>query len=124
MAYSRPREGSQRCCSRWKPFFSRSSSKFPVEASVPPLGGDRSSLRPDLMEGVMNSKLRHPSMNYRFAASAVITIAMLFLTCSAPTPRPTGDAAVYQNAQDMFKKGRFDRTLEFTLGLAQQKPPK
>ena len=72
----------------------------------------------------MNSKLRHASIVYCFVVSAVITIAMLFVACSAPTPRPTGDAAVYQDAQDMFKKGRFDRTLEFTLGLAQQKPPK
>jgi hypothetical protein len=72
----------------------------------------------------MNSKLPHTPMFYCFAVSAVITMAMLFLACSPPTPRPTGDAAVYQNAEDMFKKGRFDRTLEFTEGLAQQKPPK
>ena len=72
----------------------------------------------------MNSKLRHTPMVYCFAVSAGITVTMLLVACSAPTPRPTGDAAVYQDAKDMFKKGRFDRTLEFTEGLAQQKPPK
>jgi hypothetical protein len=72
----------------------------------------------------MSNKLCHPSIEYCFAVSASVTVAMLLVACSAPTPRPTGDAATYQDAKDMFKKGRFDRTLEFTEGLAQQKPPK
>jgi hypothetical protein len=37
-------------------------------------------------------------------------------------PRPTGPAADYQNAKDMFKRGRFDRALEFTDGLASASP--
>jgi hypothetical protein len=37
-------------------------------------------------------------------------------------PRPTGPAADYQDAKDMFKRGRFDRTLEFTDGLASASP--
>jgi hypothetical protein len=72
----------------------------------------------------MSNKLCHPSIEYCFAVSASVTVAMLLVACSAPTPRPTGDAATYQDAKDMFKKGRFDRTLEFTEGLAQQKPSK
>jgi hypothetical protein len=72
----------------------------------------------------MSNKLCHPSIEYCFAVSASVTVAMLLVACSAPTPRPTGDAATYQDAKDMFKKGRFERTLEFTEGLSQQKPPK
>jgi hypothetical protein len=72
----------------------------------------------------MNSQLRHTPLDYCFAVCAGVTGAILLVACSAPTPRPTGDAATYQDAKDMFKKGRFDRTLEFTEGLAQQKPPK
>jgi hypothetical protein len=66
----------------------------------------------------------YTTMVYYFAVTAGITVSMLLAACSAPTPRPTGDAAAYEDAKDMFKKGRFDRTLEFTEGLAQQKPPK
>ncbi len=72
----------------------------------------------------MNDKLRHPPTFYCPAVSAGVAAAILFVACSAPTPRPTGDAAVYQDAKDMFKKGRFDRSLEFTEDLARQKPPK
>src|SRR5262252_6235909 len=72
----------------------------------------------------MNSEIHHTSTVYCFVVSAGISVAMLIVACSAPTPHPTGDAATYQDAKDMFKKGRFDRTLEFTEGLAQQKPPK
>jgi hypothetical protein len=55
---------------------------------------------------------------------AGVAAAMLLLACSAPTPRPTGDAAAYDDAKIMFKRGRFDRTLEFTEELARQRPPK
>jgi hypothetical protein len=46
----------------------------------------------------------------------------LILSCSSPVPRPTGPAADYQDAKDMFKRGRFDRALEFTDGLASASP--
>jgi hypothetical protein len=71
----------------------------------------------------MKNKLRHPLTARWFVLSMSIASAMLLAACSAPTPRPTGDAATYQDAKDMFKRGRFDRTLEFTEGLAKEKPP-
>jgi hypothetical protein len=37
-------------------------------------------------------------------------------------PKPTGPAADYQDAKDMFKRGRFDRALDFTDGLASASP--
>jgi hypothetical protein len=54
----------------------------------------------------------------------VVLLASLALTlsCSAPVPRPTGPAADYQDAKDMFKRSRFDRALEFTDGLASASP--
>jgi hypothetical protein len=54
----------------------------------------------------------------------VVLLASLALTlcCSAPVPRPTGPAADYQDAKDMFKRNRFDRALEFTDGLASASP--
>jgi hypothetical protein len=72
----------------------------------------------------MNQKLHYlPTLHYS-TVSAGIVVAVLLAGCSAPTPRPTGDAATYQDAKDMFKKGRFDRVLEFTDELAREKPPK
>jgi hypothetical protein len=47
----------------------------------------------------------------------------LNLSCSAPVPAPTGPAADYQDAKDMFKRNRFDRALEFSDGLASASPP-
>jgi hypothetical protein len=47
-----------------------------------------------------------------------------FLTaCSQPAQRPTGPARVYDDAKDMFKRGRFDRVVEFTGDLARMVPP-
>jgi hypothetical protein len=53
---------------------------------------------------------------------AVLASLALTLSCSQPVPRPTGPAADYQDAKDMFKRGRFDRALEFTDGLASASP--
>jgi hypothetical protein len=60
----------------------------------------------------------------RFHALLVVLLATLALTfsCSAPVPRPSGAAADYQDAKDMFKRGRFDRALEFTSGQASASP--
>jgi hypothetical protein len=96
-------------------------SKFQLRISVPPLAEFVSAAGP--LGGVMNSQLRYTPMHY-FDVPFAVTVAILVVACSAPTPRPTGDAATYQDAKGMFRKGRFDRTLEFTEGLAEQKPPK
>lgn len=47
----------------------------------------------------------------------------LILGCSPPVQRPVGPAADYEDAKEMFKRGRFDRALEFTDGLAKSSPP-
>ena len=54
----------------------------------------------------------------------VMLLASLALTssCSQPVPKPTGPGADYQDAKDMFKRGRFDRALEFSDGLASAVP--
>jgi hypothetical protein len=54
----------------------------------------------------------------------VVLLASLALTlsCSAPVQKPTGPAGDYQDAKDMFKRGRFDRALELTDGLASASP--
>jgi len=55
---------------------------------------------------------------------AGLVVVIFLVACPPPTPRPTGDAATYEDAKIMFKRGRFDRTLEFTEELARQRPPK
>jgi hypothetical protein len=57
-----------------------------------------------------------------------VLIAFLFgltliLSCAPPVQRPTGPAGNYEDAKDMFKRGRFDRALEFTDSLATATPP-
>lgn len=47
----------------------------------------------------------------------------LVLCCSAPVQKPTGPARDYEDAKDMFKRNKFNRTLEFTDGLATAAPP-
>jgi len=61
----------------------------------------------------------------RFHGVLVVLLATLALnfSCSAPVPRPTGAAADYQDAKDMFQRGRFDRALEFSDGQASASPP-
>jgi len=49
--------------------------------------------------------------------------SLLAASCSAPVPRPTGPAADYEDAKDMFKRGRFDRALDFSYGLSTSNPP-
>ncbi len=58
----------------------------------------------------------------RFHLVVLLAILALSLSCSAPVPRPTGPAADYQDAKDMFKRNRFDRALEFSDGLANASP--
>ncbi len=72
----------------------------------------------------MHSKTNRPLALSPSALLAGVVVAMLLAACSPPTPRPTGDARVYDDAKDMFKRGRFDRTLEFTEDLAKESPPK
>ena len=52
----------------------------------------------------------------------VFLILVLILACSAPVPRPTGVAYEFDSAKDMFKKGRFDKALDFTDNPASASP--
>ena len=64
-------------------------------------------------------------LNSRAHQPLILAILSLLLipSCSPPIERPTGPARDYEDAKDMFKRGRFDRTLEFTDGLATASPP-
>jgi hypothetical protein len=53
----------------------------------------------------------------------VLLALLLVGACTAPAPRPTGVAYDYDAAKDMFKKGKFDRVLEFTDDSAKGSPP-
>jgi hypothetical protein len=56
------------------------------------------------------------------ALISVLLTVVLLVSCSPPVQRPTGPAYDYDSAKEMFKKGRFDRALEFTDGLATATP--
>ena len=48
---------------------------------------------------------------------------LLALSCSPPVERPTGAARDYYEAKDAFKRGRWDRALEYSDGQAKSSPP-
>ena len=64
----------------------------------------------------------HSPIRFRAVLFVLLATLALILSCSSPTPKPTGPAADYQDAKDMFKRGRFDRALEFTDGQASATP--
>jgi hypothetical protein len=64
----------------------------------------------------------HSPLRFHGVLVVLVATLALILSCSAPVPRPTGPAADYQDAKDMFKRGRFDRALEFSDGLASAMP--
>ena len=55
-----------------------------------------------------------------FTASLGLT---LLVACSSPSPKPTGTARDYTDAEQMFHKGNFDRVIELTDKLANSSPP-
>lgn len=55
--------------------------------------------------------------------SLMAVAGMVLASCSAPIQKPIGPARDYEGAKDMFKRGRFDRALNFTDGLATASPP-
>ena len=64
----------------------------------------------------------HSPLHFHRVLVVLLASLALTLSCSQPVPKPTGPAADYQDAKDMFKRGRFDRALEFTDGLASASP--
>jgi hypothetical protein len=69
------------------------------------------------------SRNHHSPLNTFGLLSLLLLSLTLMLSCSPPIQKPVGPAADYQDAKDMFKRGRFDRALEFTDGLAKATPP-
>ena len=67
-------------------------------------------------------KSNHSPLHFHRVLVVLLATLALTLSCSKPVPRPTGPAADYQDAKDMFKRLRFDRALEFTDGLATASP--
>jgi hypothetical protein len=66
-----------------------------------------------------------PNHLLKQSCSALISVLLtltLLVSCSPPVQRPTGPAYDYDAAKEMFKKGRFDRALEFSDGLATASP--
>jgi hypothetical protein len=66
--------------------------------------------------------INHSPLHFHRVLVVLLISLALTLSCSPPVQRPTGPAADYQDAKDMFKRGRFDRALEFTDGLASASP--
>ena len=54
---------------------------------------------------------------------AVGSIVMLVVACSSPSPKTTGPARAYTDAEETFSKGNFDRTVELTDKTANSSPP-
>ena len=67
-------------------------------------------------------KANHSLLSFHRVLVLLLTSLALVLSCSAPVPKPTGPAADYQDAKDMFKRSHFDRALEFSDGLATATP--
>ena len=63
------------------------------------------------------------SPGWRPWAIPVFLSCVFLMACSAPVQHPTGPAADYAEAKDVFKKGRLDRVISLTDGLAETKPP-
>jgi hypothetical protein len=68
------------------------------------------------------NRANHSDLHFHGVLVVLLASLALTLSCSPPVQKPTGPAADYQNAKDMFKRGRFDRALEFTDGLASAAP--
>ena len=64
----------------------------------------------------------HSPLHFHRVLVVLLASLALTLSCSQPVPKPTGPAADYQDAKDMFQRGRFDRVLELTDGLASASP--
>jgi len=62
------------------------------------------------------------STRRRFAIPVFLSFVFA-LACTPPVERPKGPAADYADAKEMFKRGRLDRVIDVTEGLAETKPP-
>jgi len=75
------------------------------------------------MKGLMS----HPNDRGRSWVAVALPVLMLVLfflaACSPPTPQLTGSAAVYETTKEMFGRGRFDKAIDTSEGLATTSPP-
>lgn len=67
----------------------------------------------------MRDSVFHPSWEF----FAVISSLTLVVACSSPSPKLTGSAGAYAEAEQTFNKGNFDRAIELTDKLANSSPP-
>jgi hypothetical protein len=73
-------------------------------------------------------RLRRSSLRGRRCRGLAWVLVMVILpvlwiaACSPPVERPKGAAGAYLDATDMFKRGRYDRALEFTESIASASP--
>ena len=67
-------------------------------------------------------KANYSLLHFHRVPAVLLACLALVMSCSAPVPKPTGPAADYQDAKDMFKRSRFDKSLEFSDGLASATP--
>ena len=69
----------------------------------------------------------HPPCGSRHSFShftlTVLSVLALSVSCSPPVQKPSGPAYDYDAAKDMFKRGRFDKAIEFSDALATASPP-
>lgn len=62
-----------------------------------------------------------PRLSSRWLFIILMTL-VLSVSCSAPVQKPTGPAYDYDATKDMFKRGRFDKAVEFSDALAAASP--
>jgi hypothetical protein len=72
--------------------------------------------------GIMMNPPNAAGLRY-FPGISVTLSLVLVLACSPPVQRPTGPARDYEDAKVLFKRGNFDKAIEYTEGLATASPP-
>src|SRR5437667_10611616 len=64
-----------------------------------------------------------PTKRVRILAFSLLVVVLIFgASCSPPVERPSGPAAQYADATDLFAKGKLNRAIEYTDSLAQGSP--
>jgi hypothetical protein len=69
----------------------------------------------------VNSSSR-PVFLARHGWTLVLALLILVVSCEPPVKQPTGPARDYTDAEDLFKKGNFDRSLTYSEGVASASP--
>src|SRR5579863_7592056 len=65
-----------------------------------------------------------PDRSGGFHLLVCIPLVLIFMvSCGPTTQRPAGPAGEYSDATDLFAKGNFKRSIQFSEGLATATPP-